>query len=108
MNVGPALFLGRTAICALGRTADAPSLSRKPASAAALVHSQEAPRPEGYVRDVEGSFVRLAARRFYTNRDGKLLRQPVLLSIIGMREALLQASDFDEAKVNLICKNVEH
>lgn len=41
-------------------------------------------------------------------QDGKLVRKPVLLSIIGMREALLQASDFDEAKVNLICKNVEN
>ncbi|WP_426131872.1 hypothetical protein [Pararhizobium sp. PWRC1-1] len=35
------------------------------------------------------------------------MREPVLLSIIGMREAL-QACDFDEAKVNLICKNVEN
>ncbi len=41
-------------------------------------------------------------------QDGKLLREPVLLSIIGMRQALLQAFDFDEAKVNLICKNVEN
>jgi len=40
-------------------------------------------------------------------RDGKLMRQPALLTEIGLRDALLTVTDHDEEKVNFICQSLE-
>ena len=38
--------------------------------------------------------------------NGVLSREPVMLTIIGLRATLLQTCDFDEAKVNQIYKTL--
>ncbi|URK87088.1 hypothetical protein LP421_25095 [Rhizobium sp. RCAM05350] len=40
-------------------------------------------------------------------REGQLLREPTLLTAIGLRETLLMALDHDEARVNFVCRQVE-
>jgi hypothetical protein len=40
-------------------------------------------------------------------REGHLLREPTLLTAIGLRETLLAALDYDEARVNFVCKQIE-
>lgn len=40
-------------------------------------------------------------------REGQLLREPVLLTAMGLRETLLAALGHDEAKVNFVCRQVE-
>lgn len=39
-------------------------------------------------------------------KNGVLTRAPAVLTIIGLRETLLMVDDFDEAKVNVICKTI--
>lgn len=38
--------------------------------------------------------------------NGRLIKAPILLTVIGLRETLLVASDYDEAKVNQICSRL--
>jgi hypothetical protein len=40
-------------------------------------------------------------------REGLLEREPTLLTAIGLRETLLAALDYDEARVNFVCQQVE-
>ncbi len=40
-------------------------------------------------------------------REGRLLREPVLLTAMGLRQTLLVALDHDEARVNFVCRQVE-
>lgn len=40
-------------------------------------------------------------------RDGHLLREPSLLTAIGLRETLLSALDYDKARVNFVCQQIE-
>ncbi len=40
-------------------------------------------------------------------REGQLLREPTLLTAIGLRETLLVALGHDEARVNFVCRQVE-
>jgi len=40
-------------------------------------------------------------------QQGQLVREPTLLTAIGLRETLLVALDYDEAKVNFVCRQVE-
>ncbi len=40
-------------------------------------------------------------------RQGQLLREPTLLTAVGLRETLLKALDYDEARVNFVCRQVE-
>jgi hypothetical protein len=63
----PVIFLGTIALCALGRTADAASLSGRDAGTSELTRTEKSPEQARYIRDVEGKTVRLVGRRFYTN-----------------------------------------
>lgn len=40
-------------------------------------------------------------------REGLLEREPALLTAIGLRETLLSALDYDEARVNFVCQQIE-
>lgn len=39
-------------------------------------------------------------------QNGVLVREPALLTIIGLRETLLMVEDIVEAKVNVICRTI--
>ena len=40
-------------------------------------------------------------------QQGQLVREPTLLTAVGLRETLLVALDYDEARVNFVCRRVE-
>ncbi|KQV43292.1 MULTISPECIES: hypothetical protein [unclassified Rhizobium] len=45
--------------------------------------------------------------RIQARETGGALGKPALLTMIGLRETLLEALDYDEARVNFVCRRVE-
>lgn len=45
--------------------------------------------------------------RIHTLSLGDAIGKPALLTSIGLRETLLEALDYDEARVNYVCRQVE-
>ncbi len=45
--------------------------------------------------------------RIHTLAMGDAIGKPALLTSIGLRETLLEALDYDEARVNYVCRQVE-
>lgn len=48
-----------------------------------------------------------ACFRLSVFRNGRLIKKPTVLSDLALREALLVATNFDEARVNFIFRKVE-
>lgn len=40
-------------------------------------------------------------------QQDQLVREPTLLTAVGLRETLLVTLDYDEARVNFVCRRVE-